>query len=183
MNNNNNNNNEPSNKRLSEIVEVMNFLGWKSYMGMCVAHSANTFHTRVLFTKTELDLDSTEPDVCHYDSCYGYKCSLPDTEIMYVLDREKTSSYTIPNLLRSECCLDTDFRLLMQVVEIIETGGYVDEFNISTCSVRGYIVEILPMLKDTFERIYINVKGMSKAESIFCACLDYVRWYKDYNKL
>lgn len=111
-----------------DIKIVAYFMGWKyQYENMLIAHGANSFFVCLLCTKYPLDIDDNEPNVVHYDSVYGYKCSLLNSEFIYILDRERTKSYLIHNSLLQECNYNSSWDRLVPVIQKIFSLPFIED--------------------------------------------------------
>lgn len=159
---------------INQIKLVCNFMGWGyCYENFVVAHAANTFYTKLLVTDYPLNIDESEPNTVHYDSAYGYKCSLQHHNFLYILDRDKTESYIIPNSLQRECNFNSSWSWLMPVVLKINT---MDDFQYSVtiftmdCKIenqKGEIISICECENDPDRLI----------NSVWKAVVEFIKWY------
>lgn len=91
-------------------------------------------------------------------------------------------------LLEQDYCMIKDLKFhndwnwLMQVVEKIENSKYVDEFVIKKCSVFGLNVLITPISYDTFNFFHCTLKDETKIQTVYNACVEFIKWYNEQNK-
>ena len=77
---------------------------------------------------------------------------------------------------------DRDWNWLMEVVEKIEKSKYFHEININYDDVyKDHNCIIIPSQKNTFNQIQCNAG--TKIESVYNACIEFIKWYNEQNKI
>lgn len=76
----------------------------------------------------------------------------------------------------------TDWNWIMEVVEKIEQSNDIIEFTIFGDS-RKYYQTIIKQYKETERITIVNIECKTKLETVYNACVEFVKWYNKQQQL